>query len=164
MTKAYRPQRTDLLSNLLGKWHHGRQGHWNKSIGGLFNGHKAELVERTSDCYSTGVGSKGLPPSNESIGRGGRDMLRPGHCLDARRGFADCRRTCVDDPQGCALCLVGVVRRAYQHADRPGVGRGIFQRKHRRMVAGMRLPPSVPATTSAAIKHTQDGAMFGLCR
>jgi hypothetical protein len=32
------------------------------------------------------------------------------------------RRTCVDDPQGCALCFLGVVRRAYQHAERTGVG------------------------------------------
>jgi hypothetical protein len=28
----------------------------------------------------------------------------------------------VDGPQGCALCLLGVVRRAYQHANKPGVG------------------------------------------
>jgi hypothetical protein len=54
-------------------------GRWNNSIGGSLIGHKAEFVERTSDCYSTGVGKR-VTSFQRKHRRGGRDMLRPGQC------------------------------------------------------------------------------------
>jgi hypothetical protein len=74
--------------------------------------------------------------------------------MRARRSFDQHRRS-VDRPQGCALCLIGAVRRAYQHAYTTGVGeRTSPQRKHRRMVAGMSgTPRRVPATTRTLQSH-----------
>jgi hypothetical protein len=81
--------------------------------------------------------------------KGGRQGRRAGKIVDRLGGAG----RIVDRPQGCALCLVGVVRRRRtSHACYPlALVEGYHpQRKHRRRVAGMRWTPvRVPATTSS---------------
>jgi hypothetical protein len=52
--------------------------HWEQQHRRPLTGRKA-LPRRTSDCRSLNNWRWRVPPPNESIGEGGRDLLRPGH-------------------------------------------------------------------------------------
>jgi len=136
-------------------------GRWNNSIGGPLRGHKAAL--RSSPSVPVfAVHTTGVDYPTKASAKGGRDevvtstasrppLIRAGLGLRSMARSLVMAVDCVDGPQGCALCLLGVFRRGVPACMdiRTGVGSRIPQRKHRRRVAGTNWTPfRVPATAS----------------